>query len=149
MRLIITKSNYVVDANSATVYSNIPTTSPNLAFYWVDGGSKQVKCTVVIAGKERTPAGMIFRVTRPLPTFYSEVRETVHVGTNFGVNGQVVPGFRLQFGVNTPGTTVDAGIAYVYTNAPTNPETGNPFGRYFITQVIETFRQQYTAWSVG
>jgi hypothetical protein len=80
---------------------------------------------------------------RPLPTFTTPVRDTVRVGTNFGINGQIDPGWRLQFGRNTPNTNIDVGIAYVYTSAPLDLETGTPFGRYFITQLITAFHQQY------
>jgi hypothetical protein len=60
-----------------------------------------------------------------------------------GVNGRIDPGWRLQFGRNTPNTNIDVGIAFVYTGAPLDSKTGNPFGRYFMTQVITDFRQQY------
>jgi len=133
-------SNYIVSANSGTVYTNFPTANSNAVFYWVNGGSKEVQCRVTVQGNQLS-AKCTFDVKRPLPNFYAEVRDRVRVGTNFVRNGEADPGFRLQFGINS--NALNAGIAFVYTNAPLKPATSETFGRYFITQIVDAFREQY------
>jgi hypothetical protein len=136
-------SNYVADANSSIVYSNFPTVNSNIAFFWVDGGNRQVECSAMLNGNA-VRAKTTFKVIRPMPEFYAAVRDTVRVGTNHYVFGTNTGNTFLHFGINTPGiNNTDVGIAFVYTNAPILPGPNETYGRYFITQVIESFRLQY------
>ncbi len=69
-------AGYNANANTATVNTNIVKTNSSVSFYWVDGGSKEVRCAVK-AGGQQLSAKTTFNVTRPsariTPSIYSAV----------------------------------------------------------------------------
>ncbi|NOS70228.1 MAG: hypothetical protein HOP33_09885 [Verrucomicrobia bacterium] len=142
-------SNYVADVNSGTVYPNFSTTKSNTSFYWVSGGSKEVKCTLKLGGQEIT-AKTTIKVTRPLPTFNAEIRDQVRVDTNnwyYTDNRQPHPaGIYLHFGISS--SSANDGIAFVYTNAPID-SSSHTYGRYFIAQVMNSLIQRYNLYTNG
>ena len=151
------EGNFLNDSNqvSADASVNYTTnkaklTNETTSAWWVSGGLNPPATytarltetltlsngsTVVVSGK-----GM-FAMYRPLPAFSAVIRDSVRVGTNFSAGGIIDPGFRLQFGINT--ALSNAGIALIYSNAPTIPNTTNTYGRYFITQIVSSFHQRY------
>jgi hypothetical protein len=116
-------SNYVVDANSGIVYSNFSTNSSSTAFYWVDGGSKEVRCTVAVAGKERHPGKAVFNVIRPNIDWIGTITGSVNVGL-YGSNG-----LSVTFGSLTTnalgGTIVKDGIECRSSNPQLNGYEGS------------------------
>jgi hypothetical protein len=64
-------AGYNPTVNSATVISNIVSTGFAVDFYWVDGGTKEVSCKVVVAGVEYS-GRTGFVVQRPTVTFTDE-----------------------------------------------------------------------------
>src|SRR5439155_10485102 len=83
-------------------------TNDTTAAWWVSGGNPPVTYTARYVETLKLNDGSfltnsaqgLFSMLRPLPEFHAEIRDDVRVGTNFGVNGQVDPGYRLQFGKN-------------------------------------------------
>ncbi|HEX5217994.1 MAG TPA: hypothetical protein VFZ59_00365 [Verrucomicrobiae bacterium] len=127
--------------------------NPQTTAYWVSGSAGLLgmehavtleKSLTFSNGQQVawSEVGM-FRMFRPLPEFHAEVRETVRVDTNayFSDTRQLKGGTWLHFGIASSPT--NEGIAFVYTNAPRIPNTTNAYGRYFITQVVESSQQQY------
>ena len=132
-------SNYVADANAATVYTNFPTTQSNVVFYWVDGGYKQVECLAMVNG-QRIVAKQIFNVIRPTVDFSLTVRGVIGADTNY-----LVPGIYewattpyLHFGNASSGTE---GVAFSFTNVNLNGFTGS-FYQIFFVQVGQTESRQ-------
>jgi hypothetical protein len=78
-------SNFVVVAipSSGTVYSNFSTTSSDIDFYWVDGGSnRQVECALAVQG-QRAVAKTTFNVLRPTADWIAEPNAVVSVDDNY------------------------------------------------------------------
>ena len=120
--------------------------------WWVSGGFNppqtyqvSVTCTLVFTnGNPPQPndAKGLFTMLRPLPSFWATVRGYSGSCTNHYVNGTLTGKTYLYFGINHDSSNV--GIAFVYTNAPLDPNTtSSTYGQYFLTQVVESFRQQY------
>jgi hypothetical protein len=127
-------------------------TNQTTAAWWTSGGNgwpgreytADLKVNLVFTNgqKETLDVEGLFNMFRPMPDFKAEVRDTVYVGTNaHWSNRQLKGGTWLHFG--TASSSTNEGIAFVYTNAPMIPNSTNNYGRYFITQVVEGFRQQY------
>jgi hypothetical protein len=100
-------SNFYVapDVSTGMVIVPFPTTNANASFYWVDGGGKEVRCDVKVAGTNFT-AKAIFQVARPTVDWVGSITGSVAVYTN---NGMVWLSFAcVTNGVVTHGITFTA-----------------------------------------
>lgn len=104
-----TISNYTANGYSAKVWTNFLTTTNNVQYYWVDGGSKQVSCTATSGGFAFT-AETTFNILRPEATWTLTPKGHVAVDTNY--YGGIPGWYYLHTGVGH--TTNDAGMLYSY-----------------------------------
>jgi hypothetical protein len=108
-------SNYVADDSSGVVITNFPTTTNDVAFYWVDGGSKQVQCSATAAGQTFT-AQTTFNVLKPLAKVTATIISPITLDY---VDGPPT----LHFGSAEPGT--QPGILFSNSIAIPAEYTGN------------------------
>jgi hypothetical protein len=111
----ITFSDYVATADSAVLYTNFPTTNSLVEFYWVDGGSKQVSCDVVVNGQTNT-APTTISVIRPEVSWTLTPKGSVGVDTNYEL-GVYFPGYySLHVGLNQPTNNVGMMFSFQVAN---------------------------------
>jgi hypothetical protein len=130
----ITFSDYVASVSSAVLYKTFPTTNSNVAFYWVDGGAKQLSCTVIADGKPFT-ANASFQVTRPHAALAAAVTGEIRADNNY-----FRPGTYLHFGGYYVGTNAIHGIKFQISGA-------DVAGDYFFIQTGSIHEEQL--WSNG
>jgi hypothetical protein len=75
-------SNYVADSQTGTLYTIFAITNSNVAFYWVDGGTKRVTCEVEVGGRIKD-AHTIFQALKPTGTITATNKGPISIGTNF------------------------------------------------------------------
>jgi hypothetical protein len=127
-------------------------TNDTTTAWWVSGGNPPATYTARLTETFKLSNGSIvsnsaqglFSILRPLPAFRAEIRDGVHVDTNYfftSPRGEPhPPGTYLHFG--TSSSSANDGIVFIYTNAPLAPDS-TTYGQYSLAQVIETYRQRY------
>lgn len=100
-------SNFVADVNTGRVFEAFSKTTSNCNFYWVDGGNKQVQCSVGALGATLS-ASAVFNVQRPNIQLAVTVPGAIGADTNY-----VVAGTYLHFGgSHSSGTNMTLGIKF-------------------------------------
>jgi hypothetical protein len=132
-------AGYNPTINSATVNSNIVITNASVGFYWVAGGTKQVSCTITVAGKQYS-ASTTFNVSRPTADFTLTVGGAIGADNNYFLPnlGEWATTPYLHFGNCVSGSE---GIAFTFTNANLNGFTSFLY-RFFFVQVGITQSRQ-------
>src|ERR1043166_14246 len=134
--------------------------SSNVTAYWTSGDQAPgipykatLHQTITFSNdqvKVYTASGM-FSMIRPLPSFSAQIRDSVRVDVNnwYYTDSRTahLPGTYLHFGISS--SPSNDGIAFVFTNAPVNPVTGQTYGQYSLTQVIENHEQRYNLYTNG
>lgn len=110
-------AGYVADVDHGVLNTNITLTNESASFYWVDGGPKQVQCSVTVAGEIYT-AQTTFQVRRPNASMTVQVMGTVAADDNF----QAARGTWLHFGGTGVPTNPIPGIKFRYSWAVDDPD---------------------------
>jgi len=145
-------SNYVADANTGKVYTTFATTNAGVSYYWVDGGTKQVQCTVKVAGQELS-ASTVFNVIRPSSDWIGTIMNTVAVNTNYAYNlSHPPPQVWLHFGGSLLGEQGwVSGIYFTPTNLNLNGYSGSDdfFCVQLLDEIVEHCRTNGTSTHLG
>jgi hypothetical protein len=109
-------SNFYVsqDCSTGIVIEPFPKTNGVVNYYWVDGGSKQVQCTVQFAGGADT-AKTMFNVLRPTIDFIGSIDNKVTYDTDYIFARDGIK--CLHFGGSVSNGTTIQGIDCLATNA--------------------------------
>jgi hypothetical protein len=129
----ITFSDYVASASSGILYTAFPKTNSEADYYWVDGGRKQVSCTVQVKG-QTLAAQTTFNVNRPSVDWVGTIQDAIAADANYAnaPSGTSFPYLHFGGSTDTNGNTRN-GIVFTASNLSFDGSyTGNTF---FCTQV--------------
>jgi hypothetical protein len=133
----IAVAGYSADLNSAIVDTNIVKTNSRVTFYWANGGSKRVSCSVKVGGLDYPKVKTTFKVVRPSADLIGDTCGNVEFGTNPAQNA-------LACACGPPPSYPDPGM----TNVTSDPNTYGFGGSFTKTQIILNYSLIFTN-SVG
>jgi hypothetical protein len=130
-------SNYVEagDSSSAHVLPLVQTNNATISYYWVNGGQKNVTCSVLLNNGSIVTGSASFVVQSPTVNNFTSTTGPIVVGNSFG-------SLQLPFGTNGPSNTFGTpGINYT-AQITTPPSIGGQLK--FMQTLTADFQETFT-----